>query len=106
MAARRTAGVSAVVTAIRAGDRAASSRPVTPQAPTNPSTALADLRDAVEAGATVVISYVDNHGTRTDRVVDPVSVEGGVLTARDHRSDDTRRFAVHRITAVSAADGA
>jgi hypothetical protein len=104
VAARRTAGVSAVVTAIRAGDRAASSRPASPQAPTNPSTALADLRDAVESGTTVVISYVDNHGTRTDRVVDPIAVEGGVLTARDHRSDDTRRFAVHRITAVRAVD--
>ena len=34
----------------------------------------------------VVIAYVDNHGSSTERVVDPVSVEGGVLTAHDHRS--------------------
>jgi predicted DNA-binding transcriptional regulator YafY len=52
----------------------------------------------------VVISYVDNHGTRTDRVVEPVSVEGGVLTAHDHRTDDTRTFAVHRITTVRPAE--
>ena len=52
----------------------------------------------------MVISYVDNHGTRTDRVVEPVSVEGGVLTAHDHRTDDTRTFAVHRITTVRAVD--
>jgi len=27
-------------------------------------------------------------------------VEGGELTAHDHRADDVRRFAIHRITTV------
>ena len=53
----------------------------------------------------MLIGYVDNHGTRTERVVDPVSVEGGGLTAHDHRSDDTRTFAVHRITTVRPIPG-
>ena len=99
-AARRTATVSAVLTAIRSGDRAASSRPGEPQPALTPSGSLAALREAVERGAAVLIVYVDNHGTRSERVVDPVSVEGGVLTAHDHRADDVRTFAVHRITAV------
>ena len=47
-----------------------------------------------------VIGYVDNHGSRSDRVVDPLGLEGGRLTAHDHRADDTRVFAVHRITSV------
>ncbi len=102
-AARETAHVSQVVTAIRAGDRAASSRPVAPDAQLTPGGSLAALRDAVESGATVLIGYVDNHGASTERVVDPVKVEGGWLTAYDHRSDDTRNFAVHRITAVRPA---
>ena len=34
--------------------------------------------------------------------LDPIRVEGGWLTAHDHRSDDTRTFAVHRITTVQA----
>jgi hypothetical protein len=102
-AARETAHVSQVVTAIRAGDRAASSRPADPDARLTPSGSLAALRDAVESGATVLIGYVDNHGASTERVVDPVKVEGGWLTAHDHRSDDTRTFAVHRITAVRPA---
>jgi predicted DNA-binding transcriptional regulator YafY len=55
----------------------------------------------VEAGRTVWIGYVDNHGSTVERVVDPVKVEGGWLTAFDHRSDDVRSFAVHRITAVN-----
>jgi predicted DNA-binding transcriptional regulator YafY len=101
-AARRTATVAAVVTAVRAGDRAASSRPVSAEA-LSPSGSLAALREAAETGTPVLITYVDNHGTRTERIVDPVSVEGGVLTAHDQRADDVRTFAVHRITAVRPA---
>lgn len=99
--ARAQAGAAAVVTAIRSGDRATASRPATPTATTTPSSALAALREAIEAGSTVVIGYVDNHGTRSDRVVDPVRLEGGSLTAHDHRADDLRAFAVHRITSVA-----
>ena len=98
--ARRTATVSAVVTAIRSGDRAAASRPTGPEAALSASGSLVALRDAVESSTPVLIVYVDNNGTRSERVVDPVSVEGGVLTAHDQRSDDVRTFAVHRITAV------
>ncbi|MEZ5097077.1 MAG: hypothetical protein R2731_13830 [Nocardioides sp.] len=48
------------------------------------------------------IGYVDDQGGSTERVVDPVAVDGGQLTAYDHRSEDTRTFAVHRITGVRA----
>ena len=54
--------------------------------------------EAIEAGSTVVIGYVENHGARSDRVVDPVRLEGGSLTAHEHRDDDLRAFAEHRIT--------
>jgi hypothetical protein len=97
-AARDAARASAVVTAVRAGDRAAATRPAT--ATLTPSGSLAALREAIDAGVAVVIEYVDNHGTRSDRVVDPVSVDGGQLRARDHRAGEVRVFAVHRITSV------
>ena len=102
---RRVAATAGVVAAIRAGDRAAASRPAIPAVALSPSGSLAALREAAEAGSPVLISYVDNHGTRSERVVDPVSVEGGVLTAHDHRTDDTRTFAIHRITTVRAVAG-
>lgn len=105
-AARETARVAQVVTALRAGDRAGAGRPDSPAATLSPSGSMAALREAIEAGATVLIGYVDNHGTRTDRLVDPVSLDGGRLTAHDHRSDDVRSFAVHRITTVSAVPDA
>ncbi|WP_435743441.1 helicase C-terminal domain-containing protein [Nocardioides sp. SYSU DS0663] len=104
-AARRTATASAVVTAIRSGDRAAGARPAA-DAPLSPSGSLAALRDAVEARTPVLISYVDNHGASSERIVDPLSVEGGRLTAHDHRADDVRTYAVHRITSVRPVDAA
>ncbi|MFC5175837.1 helicase-associated domain-containing protein [Nocardioides taihuensis] len=105
-AAREAARVSAVVTAVRAGDQVHASRPAPAAAEVlTPSGSLAALRDAVESGSTVLIEYVDNHGTRGERLVDPVRLEGGHLTAHDHRSDDVRTFAVHRITTVRPVRG-
>ncbi|WP_148611450.1 helicase-associated domain-containing protein [Nocardioides rubriscoriae] len=97
---RESARVAAVVAAVRSGDRATSTRPLAPATPLTPSGALAALREAIEVGATVLIGYVDNQGVSSDRVVDPISIEGGSLTAHDHRADDVRAFAVHRITTV------
>jgi predicted DNA-binding transcriptional regulator YafY len=100
-AARLEARLAQVVTAVRAGDRVAATRS-TASAGSNltPIGSLAALREAVESGRTVLIGYVDNHGTASERLVDPVRVDGGWLTARDHRADDVRQFAVHRIRTV------
>jgi len=97
--ARRAARTAATVTAIRAGDRAARVNPRRAPQQT-PASALAVLREAAESGATVCIGYVDGDGSTHERVVDPQSVEGGWLRAYDHRSDDSRSFAVHRISSV------
>ena len=101
--ARREAQVQAVVTAIRVGDRAQATRPAEAVAAATPSGALAALREAIEGGSTVVIGYVDNHGVSGERVVDPRRLEGGRLSAHDHRADVVREFAVHRITTVRPA---
>ncbi len=102
--ARDAAQTAHAVTAIRAGDRAESARPPAPAESLTPSGSMAALREAVESRATVLIGYVDNHGTTSERLVDPLRVEGGSLTAHDHRSDDVRTFAVHRITTVRPVD--
>jgi predicted DNA-binding transcriptional regulator YafY len=100
--------VSSAVTAIRAGDRAAASRPSNADSArltrTAPMSTLATLREAVESRSTVWIGYVDNHGSTVERIVDPVKVDGGWLSAYDHRSDEVRSFAVHRITGAALAD--
>jgi hypothetical protein len=104
-AAREAAQVNAAVAAVRAGDKIASSRGSALVAST-PAGAVAALRAAVEGGESVVIEYLDNHGSRGERIVDPLRVEGGQLTAYDHRSEDRRSFAVHRISSVRAVDSA
>jgi hypothetical protein len=96
-AARQAARTSAVVAAVRAGDRAAAERPSRGPA-TTPADVMALLRDAVEARREVWIGYLDNHGTSTERIVRPVEVGGGQLSAYDPRADEVRSFAIHRIT--------
>ena len=100
---RTAAHTAAVVTAIRAGDRSASARPVRGASASSPADVIAMLRQAAEAGEQLVIGYVGNDGTVAERLVTPERVEGGRLTAYDERSDASRGFAIHRITAVSRA---
>ncbi|SDS46420.1 Helicase conserved C-terminal domain-containing protein [Nocardioides scoriae] len=98
---RTAVRTSAVVTAIRSGDRSTRPRAERGASATTPSEVIALLRDAAESGSELVIGYVGNDGTVAERVVTPSRVEGGQLTAYDERSDADRTFAVHRITAVS-----
>jgi predicted DNA-binding transcriptional regulator YafY len=63
---------------------------------------MAVLRDAVESRREVWIGYLDNHGTSTERIVRPVDVGGGQLSAYDERTDEVRSFAIHRITQARA----
>ncbi len=106
LAARVAVRSAATVTAIRAGDRSAAVRPSEPApagtsaARQSPAAALAVLREAAEAKVSVWIGYVDNDGTSHDRVVDPLRVDGGRLQAYDHRSEEVRSYAVHRINSV------
>ncbi|MGN6250452.1 MAG: helicase-associated domain-containing protein [Marmoricola sp.] len=105
--ARAGARTAAAVAAIQAGDRAGASRPS--QAPvSSPADVVSLLRGAVESGAHVLLGYVGADGTVTERLVRPVRVEGGRLTAHDERADDEREFALHRITAaaLTTSDGA
>lgn len=102
-AAREAAQINAAVAAVRAGDKVAGSRGREVIANT-PAGALAALRAAIEGRTRVVIEYLDNHGTRSERIVEPRRVEGGQLAAYDLRSEDDRMFAVHRISSVRPAD--
>ena len=77
--AREATQVTAAVSAVRAGDRAAEVRPAQAAEPTSPSSALTLLRAAVESGGSVLIGYVDNHGSSSERMVVPLRVEGGQL---------------------------
>ncbi|MDH6126254.1 helicase C-terminal domain-containing protein [Kitasatospora sp. GP82] len=116
--------LGAAIKAVRAGDRAATAvrretvagPAATPQqtgpARTDlrqlPRTAAADtlaaLQTAVLLGERMWIGYVNAEGLASQRVVDPVKVEGGFVTAYDHLTDEVRTFALHRITGVAEVD--
>ena len=71
----------------------------------DPAVAISQLQQAAHHQTSVVIGYVDPAGVATQRVVAPINVRGGQLTAYDPASGRVREFAIHRVTSVvSAAD--
>jgi hypothetical protein len=72
----------------------------------DPTVAISQLQEAAHLQSSVVIGYVDPAGVATQRVVAPINVRGGQLTAYDPASGRVREFAIHRVTSVVAADSA
>ncbi|MFL4494653.1 helicase-associated domain-containing protein [Streptomyces sp. VTCC 41912] len=104
--------LEAAVRAIRAGDLAATAERKPAAAPTGspapgalPRTTsaetLATMQAAVLTSSPVWIGYVNADGAASQRVIAPVRVEGGYVTAYDHTSDEVRTYPLHRITGVS-----
>ncbi|MEV6729792.1 helicase C-terminal domain-containing protein [Streptomyces sp. NPDC051364] len=102
--------LGAAVRAIRAGDLAATAvrkEPVAASAVpgelprTSPAETLATVQAAALTGSAVWIGYVNADGAASQRVIDPVRVEGGFVTGYDHTADEVRTYALHRITGVA-----
>lgn len=70
----------------------------------DPAAAISLLTEAALSQTSVVIGYVDAAGVAAQRVVEPVNVRGGQLTAFDQTAGRVREFAIHRVTSVVAAD--
>ena len=62
---------------------------------------LATMQAAVLTGAALWIGYVNAEGAASQRVIAPVRVEGGFVTAYDHTADEVRTYPLHRITGVA-----
>jgi predicted DNA-binding transcriptional regulator YafY len=70
----------------------------------DPAVAISQLQEAAHHQESVVIGYVDPAGVATQRVVAPINVRGGQLTAYDPASGRVREFAIHRVTSVVTAE--
>ena len=70
----------------------------------DPAVAISELQSAAHHQESVVIGYVDPAGVATQRVVAPINVRGGQLTAFDPASGRVREFAIHRVTSVVSAE--
>ena len=88
-----SAATSATPTTARCGCRARAPPTSWPCSPTGSAPARS-----------LWIGYVNAEGHATQRVVEPLSVEGGYVKAYDHLRDEVRTFAIHRITGVSHID--
>ncbi|MFQ6200341.1 helicase-associated domain-containing protein, partial [Streptomyces sp. NPDC000405] len=101
--------LSAAIRAIRAGDLAATTprKPAGVPAPagdlprTSSAETLATMQAAVLTGETLWIGYVNPEGAASQRVIAPIRVEGGFVTAYDHTADEVRTYPLHRVTGVA-----
>ncbi|NEA39565.1 WYL domain-containing protein, partial [Streptomyces sp. SID11385] len=62
---------------------------------------LVTLQNAVLTGESVWIGYIDTEGAADRRLIAPVRVEGGFVTAYDHTAEELRTYPLHRITGVA-----
>jgi hypothetical protein len=95
------AQVKLAVAALRAGDLAARAARRSPVTVSHAPDTLAVLQQAARERQQVWLGYVDAQGHRTQRVVEPRSVEGGYVMAYDHLRQEERTFSIHRITGVA-----
>jgi predicted DNA-binding transcriptional regulator YafY len=68
---------------------------------TSAAETLATLQAAVLTNSAVWIGYVNADGAASQRVIAPVRVEGGYVTAYDHTADEVRTYPLHRVTGVA-----
>lgn len=95
--------LSALVTSLRSGDVASRRREDRPT--TGHAEVLSALVQAIRDAEQVQVDYVDSDGRGVSRTVAPHRMEGGYVTAVDHRSESRLSLALHRITAVHRTDG-
>lgn len=101
--------LAAAIRAIRAGDLASTTprKPTATQATggelprTSSAETLATMQAAVLTGDTLWIGYVNAEGSASQRVIAPIRVEGGFVTAYDHTADEVRTYPLHRVTGVA-----
>ncbi|MET9031393.1 helicase C-terminal domain-containing protein [Streptomyces mirabilis] len=102
--------LGAAIRAIRAGDLASTTPRKDTQTPapgngelprTSSAETLATMQAAVMTGEAVWIGYVNAEGAASQRVIAPIRVEGGFVTAYDHTADEVRTYPLHRVTGVA-----
>lgn len=99
-AARVASGVSAGDSALTQGTNGSAQQSAySPPMPT--AQVLRVLDSAVRHSTPLWLGYADNVGSTSERVVDPLGIEAGLLQAFDHSTNEVRTFRITRITRVS-----
>ena len=99
--APQDAVVIAAVKSIRTSERSRKVEPIIPGTSSNETLAL--INQYIAEGKTLMISYADNNGGVSNRIIDPISISLGTLTAKDEASDEIVQFRIPRINGVAPA---
>ena len=97
--APKEAIVLAAVKTIRAGERSRKVEPIIPGTSSNETLAL--INQYIDEKRTLVISYADNNGGVSNRIIEPISISLGTLTARDQTTGEIAQFRIPRINGVA-----
>jgi len=97
--APKEAIVLAAVKTIRAGERSKKVEPIIPGTSSNETLAL--INQYIDEKRTLVISYADNNGGVSNRIIEPISISLGTLTARDETTGEIAQFRIPRINGVA-----
>ena len=98
--------IAAAVKALRAGERASDAQPTSAKASrTSTSNTIATLNEALNSNREVWIGYADKSGITSERIIEPLGIQGGFLTAFDVRTNEVKTFTIARITGAEFVEG-
>jgi len=91
--------ITSAVKTIRTGERSRKVEPIVPGTSSNETLAL--LNQFIDSKQAIVISYADNNGGISNRIIQPISITLGTLTARDEGTGEVMQFRIPRINGVA-----
>ena len=93
--------VQTAVKTIRAGERSRKVEPIVSGTSSNETLSL--INQYISDRKTLMISYADNNGSVSNRIIEPISISLGTLTARDETTGEITQFRIPRINGVAPA---
>jgi len=99
--APKDALVLSAVKAVKTGDRSRKVEPIVPGTSANETLSL--INQYIEEQSSLMIAYADTNGGVINRIIQPLSISLGTLTARDHVTGELTQFRIPRITGVAPA---
>ena len=91
--------ILSAVKAIRAGERSRKVEPIVSGTSSNETLAL--INQYISQKRTLIISYADNNGGVSNRIIEQISISLGTLTARDETTGEQVQFRIPRINGVA-----
>jgi len=98
--------VAAAIKSIRAGERATQVNETNEPSSLKTSTkeTIEILNQALQLSCEIWISYADKGGLTTARIIEPLTISGGFLTAFDSRTSEVKTFTISRISGAQFLD--